>query len=120
MATAYTSQFAPGVQVDKKLTIVEFNASNGDDYQASLPFLYLQITDLGGGQVLLHTAPTDGEEIIIADHNGNASATPIQIRVGTVGHSIISAPDGIGINTDYGLVCLKYVATNSWAILYGR
>ena len=119
MATAYTSQFAPGVQVDKKLTVVEWGADS-DDYIASLPFLYLKVTETGSQIVYLHSSPVDGEEIIIADHTGGASDTPIQIRVGTVGHSIVSAPDGIGINTDYGLVCLKYVATNSWAILYGR
>ena len=119
MTTAYTSQFAPGIQVDKKLTVVGWDADS-DDYTASLSFLYLKVTTTGNQKVYLHSSPVDGEEIIIADHTGGASGQPIEIRVGNVAHSIISAPDGIGINTDYGLICLKYVATNSWAILYGR
>lgn len=119
MTTTYTSHFAPGVQADKKLTVVEWYADS-DDYIASLPFLYLKVIGAGSQIVYLHTTPNDGEEIIIADHTGGASGNPIEIRVGNVAHSIVSAPDGIGINTDYGLVCLKYVATNSWAILYGR
>lgn len=119
MTTAYTSELAPGVQADKKLTVVEWGADS-DDYTASLPFLYIKCIETGSQTLYLHSSPTDGEEIIIADHTGSCSVTPIQIRVGAVGHNIISAPDGIGINTDYGLVCLKYVATNSWAILYGR
>ena len=119
MTTAYTSELAPGVQADKKLTVVEWEADS-DDYTASLPFLYLKVTLTGSQMVYLHTTPNDGEEIIIADHTGAASSAPIEIRVGNVAHSIVSAPDGLGINTDYGLVCLKYVATNSWVILYGR
>lgn len=119
MTIAYTSELAPGIQADKKLTVVEWGADS-DDYTASLPFLYLKVIETGNQIVYLHTTPNDGEEIIIADHTGGASSVPIEIRVGNVAHSIVSAPDGIGINTDYGLVCLKYVATNSWAILYGR
>lgn len=117
--TAYTSEFAPGVQADKKLTVVEWYADS-DDYTASLPFLYIKGMETGSQKLYLHSSPNDGEEIIIADHTGYCSGQPLEIRVGNVAHSIVSAPDGIGINTDYGLVCLKYVATNSWAILYGR
>lgn len=114
---AYTSELV--AQRDKKLTVVQWDPDS-DIYTASLPFLYVQVINTGTSYLYLHASPDDGEEIIVADHSGACSGQPIEIRVGNNAHTIISAPDGVGINTDYGLLCLKYVGNNFWAILYGR
>ncbi|NDB81549.1 MAG: hypothetical protein EB127_02185 [Alphaproteobacteria bacterium] len=119
MTTAYTSDFAPGKQKEKILTLSEWQADS-DDYTASLHFLYVKVTSTGSQKLYLHSSPVDGEEIVIADHTGSCSGQPIEIRVGNNAHTIISAPDGIGINTDYGLLCLKYIDANTWVVLYGR
>lgn len=116
--TAYTSEFVG--QKDIKLTVVEWAANGSSDLTVSLPFQYIKVTTTGTKKIYLNSTPDDGEEITIADHTGNAATTPIEIRVGNVSHAIVSAPDGVGIDTDYGLLCLKYIGSNSWIILYGR
>lgn len=60
-----------------------------------------------------------GYEIIVLDNSGNASTNNITITA-ALGSSIISAPSGIAIDTDYGLIAFKYIGLTKWAILYGR
>jgi hypothetical protein len=65
---------------------------------------------------------TSPVELIIGDISGNAETNPISIYP-AVGQSVIglgSSPSII-INTNYGTVSLKWIATlDSWIILYGR
>jgi len=60
-----------------------------------------------------------GYEITIADITGGAATNNIQILAGA-SDSIVGAPSGVAIDTDYGLLNLKYVGSQMWLMMYGR
>jgi hypothetical protein len=62
-----------------------------------------------------------GYNLIVLDNIGNALSKNITVTADTAaGDSIISAPSGIAIDTNYGLLAFKHVGNKSWVILYGR
>lgn len=62
-----------------------------------------------------------GYNLMVFDNIGNAASKNITITADTIaGDSIISAPSGIAIDTNYGLLAFKHVGGKSWVILYGR
>lgn len=61
-----------------------------------------------------------GYEVTIADKNGQAATNSNIYIYPNESDSILGAPGGIIIDTDYGLVSLKYVGGNHWLIMYGR
>jgi hypothetical protein len=61
-----------------------------------------------------------GYEITIADKNGEAATSSNISIYPNESDSILGAPGGIIIDTDYGLVNLKYVGGNHWLLMYGR
>jgi hypothetical protein len=61
-----------------------------------------------------------GYEITIADMVGEAATSNSVGIYPNESDSILGAPGGIIIDTDYGLVNLKYVGGNHWLLMYGR
>ena len=61
-----------------------------------------------------------GYEITIADMVGEAATSNNVAIYPNESDSILGAPGGIIIDTDYGLVNLKYVGGNHWLLMYGR
>lgn len=61
-----------------------------------------------------------GYEITIADKNGEAATSSNISIYPNESDNILGAPGGIIIDTDYGLVNLKYVGDNHWFMMYGR
>jgi hypothetical protein len=61
-----------------------------------------------------------GYEITIADMVGQAATSNNVAIYPNESDSILGAPGGIIIDTDYGLVNLKYVGGNHWLLMYGR
>jgi hypothetical protein len=60
-----------------------------------------------------------GYEITIADTTGFASTNNITI-LAAAGDSIIGASSGVAIDTNYGLLNLKYVGGGLWLMMFGR
>jgi hypothetical protein len=60
-----------------------------------------------------------GYEITVADITGGAAANNITILAGA-SDGIVGASSGIAIDTDYGLLNLKYVGNQMWLMMYGR
>lgn len=59
-----------------------------------------------------------GYELTVTDKSGNAASKNITITA-KIDDYIVSAPSGIAIDTNYGLVTFKNVGAG-WLILYGR
>lgn len=60
-----------------------------------------------------------GYEFTVTDTIGNAANKNITITADS-GDSIISAPSGIAIDTNFGLLAFKFIGGKDWIILYGR
>jgi hypothetical protein len=60
-----------------------------------------------------------GYNFTVVDKTGHAATNNIQV-VSHASDSIISAPSGVAIDTDFGVLSLKYMGDKSWAIMYGR
>lgn len=60
-----------------------------------------------------------GYELTVLDVYGNAATKNITVTAGS-GDVIISAPSGIAIDTNFGLLAFKFIGGKNWIILYGR
>lgn len=67
----------------------------------------------------LSTTVPIGYELTVLDSYGNAQSKNITVTV-EAGDEILSAPSGIAIDTNYGLLAFKYIGGKYWVILYGR
>jgi hypothetical protein len=61
----------------------------------------------------------NGYEITIADITGGAATNNITI-LAAAGDVIIGASSGVAIDTNFGLLNLKYVGSGSWLMMFGR
>jgi hypothetical protein len=62
-----------------------------------------------------------GYTFTVIDETGKAGTNNIVITKATTGtDNIISAPTGVTIDTNYGMICFEYLGSKKWAILYGR
>jgi len=121
MVTPAQSVSEIGAQKIVTFNVREWYISESEEYECVEHFLYVAVQSTGTGTLYLHTNPRIGEEVIIADHTGYASDEPIIITIGNGSHVIISTSENsVGIDTNYGYICLKYIADNTWIILHGR
>jgi hypothetical protein len=101
------SQVQPNYAMDETANIVLAEYNGNQEFQITLP-------DSSEPYVKV------GYEITIADKNGEAATSSNISIYPNESDSILGAPGGIIIDTDYGLVNLKYVGGNHWLLMYGR
>ena len=100
------SQVEPNYAMDETANIVLAEYNGNQEFEITLPAsseAYIKV----------------GYEITIADKNGEAATNNITI-LAAAGDSIIGASSGVAIDTDYGLLTVKYVGSGSWLMMFGR
>jgi hypothetical protein len=121
MVTPAQSVSEIGAQKIGTFNVRDWYIGDYEEYECVEHFLYVAVQNTGVGTLYLHAHPRIGEEVIVADHSGTAEDNPIIITVGNVSHVIISTGENsVGIDTNYGYICLKYIADDTWIILHGR
>lgn len=101
--------------------VKNYNSSAGASVPVDESNIYAITTTTAATTVTLPLGASTaiGYEFIVFDKTGSAATKNITVTAQS-GDSIISAPSGIAIDTNYGLLAFKYVGNNSWLILYGR
>lgn len=101
--------------------VKEYNSSGGATVPIDENNIYSINTTTQATTVKLPASGTTpiGYEFTVIDSIGNALSKNITVTAES-GDSIISAPSGIAIDTNYGLLAFKYIGNKNWAILYGR
>jgi hypothetical protein len=101
-----TSQVEPNYAMDGTANIVLAEYDGNQEFEITLPAsseAYIKV----------------GYEITIADKNGEAATNNITI-LAAAGDSIIGASSGVAIDTNFGLLNLKYVGSGLWLMMFGR
>ena len=101
--------------------VKNYNSSSGSVVPIDENNIYAINTTTQATTVKLPASATTpiGYEFTVIDTIGNAASKNITITAES-GDLIVSAPSGIAIDTDYGLLAFKYIGNKNWVILYGR